>query len=167
MKLGLIGLVQAARKFDSDKGMTFSTFAVPCIRNAICFEYRKSKAVSRKSNENVLYLSSPSIDGEEGTELGNIIPDDFDMEEHIEKIEERELLNRAISSLQEREQLAIKYYYFNNLNQEEIAKLIGTSQANASRILNKALNKLRKYMNEDEMYSKYRRNFDGSGGDEE
>ena len=158
--LGLEGLIKAAKNFDVDKGMTFSTFAVKCIHNAITFEIRKSKALMRKSEENVLYLSHASVEGDENTALENIIPDDFDMDEYIEKKEEKELLNRAISSLSDVEQKAIKYYFVNELIQEDIAKLLGMSQANASRVLKRAINKLRTYMLEDEKYSKYRRNFE-------
>lgn len=75
MRNGLIGLIQAARNFDTSKGMAFSTFAVTCIRNSINLEMRRQRAEFRKSNDNVLYFSSSYADDDDGATLENIIPD--------------------------------------------------------------------------------------------
>lgn len=68
------------------------------------------------------------------------------MEEYIEKEDEKTLLYKAITCLKDRERKVIKYYFYNELNQEEIAKLVGVSQAQISRILIRAVNKLRVYL---------------------
>lgn len=52
---GTIGLLQAVEGFDSSRGLSFSTFAVPRIRGAILDELRKQdrvpRSVRRKSRE--------------------------------------------------------------------------------------------------------------------
>jgi RNA polymerase sigma factor FliA len=44
---GYVGLVQAARKFDPDRGALFATFAIPRIRGAILDAMRRDSLVSR------------------------------------------------------------------------------------------------------------------------
>ncbi|HMC57408.1 MAG TPA: FliA/WhiG family RNA polymerase sigma factor [Gemmatimonadaceae bacterium] len=44
---GTIGLVQAAESFDSSRGLSFSTYAVPRIRGAVLDELRKQDHVPR------------------------------------------------------------------------------------------------------------------------
>jgi len=40
-QFGAVGLCQAAQKFDKDRGVQFSTYAVYCIRNTIILELEK------------------------------------------------------------------------------------------------------------------------------
>ena len=44
---GTMGLIEAIEKFDHDRGLAFSTFAVPRIRGAILDELRRLDSVSR------------------------------------------------------------------------------------------------------------------------
>jgi RNA polymerase sigma factor (sigma-70 family) len=55
-------------------------------------------------------------------------------------------LNNTISALENDEQKIIKYRYFNNLSQQETAKILGYSQVKVSRYEKRSLNKMQKYL---------------------
>lgn len=77
--------------------------------------------------------------GEEGFTLENVLTDTDTEEQLVEKI----ALNQAISRLSEREGLVVKLRYFHGLTQERVAKILGVSQVQVSRIEKKALGNLR------------------------
>lgn len=80
--------------------------------------------------------------GEEGFSLENVLSDT----ESEEKMVERIALMQAISKLPERENMVIKLRYFHALTQERVAKVLGVSQVQVSRIEKKALGHLRELM---------------------
>ena len=77
--------------------------------------------------------------GEEGFALEDILSDTQTEEKLVERIS----LQQAIDRLPEREMLVIKLRYFHSLTQERIAKVLGVSQVQVSRIEKKALDALR------------------------
>jgi RNA polymerase sigma-B factor len=88
---------------------------------------------------NATSLSTP-ISGEGSRELG----DTLGGEDHgFELTELRVALGPALDSLSEREQTILTLRFFGNLTQTEIAERIGISQMHVSRLLTKALTKLR------------------------
>ncbi|GAA2708534.1 RNA polymerase sigma factor SigF [Actinoplanes palleronii] len=88
---------------------------------------------------NATSLSTPiSADG--STELG----DTLGGEDHeYELAETRVALGPALASLDEREQKILTLRFYGNLTQSQIADQIGISQMHVSRLLTKALGKLR------------------------
>ena len=77
--------------------------------------------------------------GEEGFTLENVLTDTATEEQLLERI----ALNQAISNLPEREALVIRLRYFHGLTQDRVAKILGVSQVQVSRIEKKALGRLR------------------------
>ena len=77
--------------------------------------------------------------GEEGFTLEAILSDTESEERMLEKI----ALRQAISELPEREKTVISLRYFHGLTQERIAKVLGVSQVQVSRIEKKAIGILR------------------------
>ena len=77
--------------------------------------------------------------GEEGFTLENILTDTESEERLLEKI----ALRQAISELPEREKTVIQLRYFHGLTQDRIAKVLGVSQVQVSRIEKKAIGILR------------------------
>ena len=55
-------------------------------------------------------------------------------------------MKSAIGSLTEIEKEVIKLYYFQDITQKDIGKLLNTSQVQISRILEKSLSKMKKYL---------------------
>lgn len=80
--------------------------------------------------------------GEDGFTLENVLADSSTEEQLVEHI----ALNQAISALQERDALVIRLRYFHGLTQERVARVLGVSQVQVSRLEKKALGKLRELM---------------------
>lgn len=77
--------------------------------------------------------------GEEGFTLESVLTDTDTEEQLVERI----ALNQAIEKLSQRDSLVIKLRYFHGLTQERVAKILGVSQVQVSRIEKKALGCLR------------------------
>ncbi|GAA2888013.1 hypothetical protein Acy02nite_81860 [Actinoplanes cyaneus] len=85
-------------------------------------------------------LSTP-VSGEGSTELGETLGG---LDGGFEEAEARIALGPAMAALDEREQKIISLRFYGNLTQLQIAEQIGVSQMHVSRLLTKALAKLRK-----------------------
>ena len=79
--------------------------------------------------------------GEEGFSLELVLSHGNPEEDMIERI----ALRQALEQLGERDRLVIELRYFHGLTQERIARIIGVSQVQVSRIEKKALGQLRQY----------------------
>lgn len=80
--------------------------------------------------------------GEDGFTLEDILTDSCTEEQLVERIALRE----AIGRLPERETMVIRLRYFHDLTQERVAKILGVSQVQISRIEKKALGHLRQML---------------------
>ena len=80
--------------------------------------------------------------GEEGFSLENILTDTESEETMVERI----ALRQAIERLPERERTVVQLRYFHALTQQRVAKVLGVSQVQVSRIEKKALELLRELM---------------------
>lgn len=80
--------------------------------------------------------------GEEGFTLENVLTDTESEDRMVEKI----ALRQAVEGLPERERMVIQLRYFHSLTQQRVAKVMGVSQVQVSRIEKKALEKLRQFM---------------------
>lgn len=145
--VGMIGLVKACRTYDKEKGYTFSTYAYKVIKHEILRELKKENTEIRKSNKNTISLNTLlSFDGNEEITLQDKIPDDFNLEEHIETKEENEKLYTMIKTLTKKEQETICLYYgigCKSLNGREIAEKLGVSRELIYKRKERALEKLR------------------------
>ena len=79
--------------------------------------------------------------GEEGFSLEQVLTSGNPEEEMIERI----ALAQALEQLGSRDRLVIELRYFHGLTQERIARIIGVSQVQVSRIEKKALAQLREF----------------------
>ncbi len=89
--------------------------------------------------------ATQSIDretGEEGFSLEDVLTDT----ESEERLVERISLKQAIGKLPERERTVVQLRYFHGLTQDRVAKLLGVSQVQVSRIEKKALAGLRELL---------------------
>jgi RNA polymerase sigma-B factor len=89
---------------------------------------------------NAVSLSTPTGDGERATELGDMLGGE---DGEFELAELRVALGPALASLDEREQKILTLRFYGNLTQSQIADQIGVSQMHVSRLLARALTKLR------------------------
>ncbi|WP_250034426.1 SigB/SigF/SigG family RNA polymerase sigma factor [Paractinoplanes maris] len=94
---------------------------------------------------NATSLSTPvSADG--NTELGETLGGE---DREFEIAEFRASLSPALATLDEREQRIVHLRFYGNLTQSQIAEQVGISQMHVSRLLTKALAKLRGQLGED------------------
>lgn len=143
--VGMIGLIKGANKYDKSLGYSESTYLYRCIYNALLMEIRKKSSGRRIPDYKTTSLSSVI---EDNITLEDIIPDDLDIEEDLVKKEQINQLMNEVSNLSKDEQRVINYTFgingYDEMRQTDIADLMELSQAQVSRIKNRALKKLRK-----------------------
>lgn len=147
--VGVTGYTKALVSFDKTKGAKFSTYAINCIKNEILFFLRKEN----KYMQNTTSLNTILAKDKNGNnlELEETISDnelnDTSLEDTILKDETRQILLKAIDELSEKERLIILYRFGLDRGikktQKELADEINMSQANVSKIQEKALKKLK------------------------
>ena len=90
-------------------------------------------------------LSTP-VSADQGMELGDTLGEN---DHGFEMAELRMVLGAAMTSLDEREQTILSLRFYGNLTQSDIAAKIGISQMHVSRLITRALAKLRTELNAD------------------
>ena len=145
ISIGTIGLIKAISTFNSGKGIRLATYAAKCIENEILMYFRNQKKASQD-----VYISDPIDTDKDGNALTliDIIADDFDVVEEIEKKIKLQKLEKFIfTALDKRERQIICMRYGINgskeLTQREIASKLGISRSYVSRIETGALKKLK------------------------
>lgn len=154
ISVGTIGLIKAVNSFRPEKNIKLATYAAKCIDNELLMMLRTEK---RKSKEVSMY--DPIGTDKEGNEISLIeivaeqssdVIDDYIFNERIEciKINIDNVLTR-------REQMVIRYRYGLNgdreYTQNEIAGMLDISRSYVSRIEKKALNKLKKLLEQNKL----------------
>jgi len=194
MSAALVGLINAAERFDESKGVLFRTFAEHRIRGAIFDEVRKLDWFSRSLREKHTRLSHAINDLEkrygrypEEEEVAAAMHMDIDAYHELlsqvchlgcvslhetldnsadgrsflenladvngktamSKIEANELTRKIaghLEKLTEKERLVISLYYYEELNQKEIAEVLEVSEGRISQLHSQALIKLKAKM---------------------
>jgi RNA polymerase sigma-B factor len=169
VQVASLALVKAVDRFEPDRGVAFSTYAVPTIVGEIKRYFRDQTwdvHVSRDLRERAMRAmrddaESPDIDarraaiayraasldapqrGCDGADvtLGETIGYD---DERLATAEQRADLSGLVACLSPRERAVLRLRFEHDLTQAEIAGLLGVSQLHVSRILRRALERLRK-----------------------
>lgn len=148
LQIAYTQLTIAANRFDESRGYKFSTYAFPFIKNGLLRHANRDKAYNIRRNEPHHYKVY-SLDlvfdnnGDKPTPAEDILNTGNEFEDElINNID----LKSAIGSLTEIEKEVIKLYYFQDITQKDIGKLLNTSQVQISRILEKSLSKMKKYL---------------------
>ena len=151
LSIGTIGLIKAASTFNPDYGNKFATYAIRCIDNEILMYFR-----GRKKTKGDVSLYEPIGVDKEGNQIHLVDVLDVEDEDVIDKIIKETQLKKVADSidyvLSDRELLIIKLRYglgdSRCYTQNEIAKGLGISRSYVSRIEKKALEKLKKLLNQ-------------------
>lgn len=151
ISVGNLGLAKAINSFSLDKNTQFATYAAKCIENEIlmCIRANKKHRETKSLYEPIGY----DKDGNDITLIDLIKEDEEDSYKEVEQTFLQESLTKVINAtLNEREIGILKLRYglsgSNVYTQEEIAKKYKISRSYVSRLETKALNKMRKYINE-------------------
>lgn len=194
MSAAMVGLINAADRFDESKGILFSTFAEHRIRGAIFDEVRKLDWFSRSLREKhsrltqtianlekkygrtpdeeevaaamhldmdtyhnilrqVCHLGCVSLhetldNSNEGRSFLENLADTNGVDP-LAKIEASELTMKVAEQLEkltEKERLVVSLYYYEELNQKEIAEVLEVSEGRISQLHSQALIKLKTKM---------------------
>ena len=153
ISIGSIGLIKAIESFKPDKGTQLATYASRCIENEILMTMRTSK----KHRSNVS-LNEPIGVDKDGNELVimDMLCDDCSVIEDVENsIMMEKLLRITKAVLDEREYEIIRLRYglggCGALTQREVAKKFNISRSYVSRIEKKALEKIKRSVNKEDL----------------
>lgn len=147
ISVGIIGLIKAIDSFDYSKGVQLSTYAARCIDNEILMLIRANKKHKNVVSLNNLY----STDNEENDlELMDILAaEDEEIFEQVETnimMEKLKILIDRNLSGREKEIIELRYGLGKNkpMTQKDVAKLLGISRSYISRIESKAIDIIKK-----------------------
>ena len=146
ISIGTIGLIKGITTFDQSKGARLATYAARCVENEILMHFRSQ----RKSSQDVS-LSDYIETGADGAALSlmDVVSDDEDLTDAICRKESAHRVRMAVDSCltqQEKTVIQMRYglSYEPPLRQREVADKTGISRSYVSRIEKRALEKLRK-----------------------
>ena len=150
ISIGTIGLIKGISTFDASKGARLATYAARCVENEILMHFR----AMRKSAQDVS-LSDYIETGADGAALSlmDVVAEDSDLLERVSTREQirqlRESLERELTE-QEKTVVQLRYGLTGQapMRQREVAQITGISRSYISRIEKKALEKLRKAIEE-------------------
>lgn len=156
--IAMVGYAKALNKFDTDRDVKFSTYAINCIKNEILFFLRKEKRHMKNniSLNTILSLDKNGNDLQLEEIISNSNSEEKSLEEMVIDEDNKEFLNMALEQLSPKEQYIVTYRYGLDRGiiktQKEIADTIGMSQANVSKIQKMALNKINEILKEYEIF---------------
>lgn len=140
--IGLIGVVKAVNTFDPDKGVKFTAYATPIIRNEILMTFRKKRIISVFSLDKPYQLGN----GEE-VSYADMIADNRQFEEDvIANMQVEQMVDFMNKNLSENEKRVISLKN-RGKTQNQIAEICGLSQTQVSRIIAKACEKCKRKFN--------------------
>ena len=144
ISIGTGGLIKAVNTFCADKNIKLATYASRCIENEILMYIRKNSGKCEVSIDEPLHVD---WDGNELL-LSDILGDEENgVSYELEQREEREMIRRAVSALDEREREIIEMRDGmggkREYTQKEAADALGISQSYISRLEKKILLRLR------------------------
>lgn len=159
MQSAMLGLVQAAHRYRPERGVRFSTFAVPRIRGAIVDSMRAADWVPRTVRQKLrdddfvpavhhFHAAFPSDSDEH---RGEFLEDTRveRPENGAERNELKEQLAKAIQALPDQQKTVIMLGYYKGLRLTEIANTLGVTRGRVSQIHSQAVGALRKALDPD------------------
>lgn len=150
ISIGTIGLIKGITTFDASKGARLATYAARCVENEILMYFRAQK----KSGQDVS-LSDYIETGTDGTALSlmDVVGEEEDLLETVFTRQRIEALRKAVDRVltdQERQVVLLRYGLggVKASRQREVAQMLGISRSYVSRIEKRALEKLRRELEE-------------------
>ena len=151
MSIGTIGLIKGISTFDASKGARLATYAARCVENEILMHFRSQKKTAQDVS-----LSDFIETGSDGAALSlmDVVAEEEDLLEQISGREQRAQVRRAVDAVlteQERQVICLRYGLdgVKASRQREVAQMLGISRSYVSRIEKRALEKLRKALEQE------------------
>lgn len=151
-QFGIEGLSEAIDRFDPDYGTKFETYAIQRIRGKIYDELRKYTPKFEMACEHDGIISAGSTNlslnhtviEDEGMQLYEMLPGEFDIPDHLlEKNELKDKLIDLIKGLNERDRTILSLYYYEELNYQDISKLLHITVSRVSQLHSKIIKSLK------------------------
>ncbi len=147
ISIGTVGLIKGISSYRPDRGVRLATYASRCVENEILMYFRSQ----RKSAGDVSLSDALDNDGEGGLSIQDVLYEEDDILERLALKEDSRRLRRLVATeLDRREQEIVSLRYGldgkSALPQREVAARLGISRSYVSRLEKKALEKLRKGM---------------------
>ncbi|MDR0936082.1 MAG: RNA polymerase sporulation sigma factor SigE [Oscillospiraceae bacterium] len=146
VSIGTIGLIKAVNTFNPDKNIKLATYASRCIENEILMFLRKTTNYRRD-----ISLDEPLNTDWDGNELllSEVLgTEDDSVSRPLEDDAEKQVLYRAMGSLDERERDIISLRFGlghpREFTQKEVADSMGISQSYISRLEKRIISRLRR-----------------------
>ena len=149
ISIGTVGLIKGITSYRPDRGVRLATYASRCVENEILMYFRSQ----RKSAGDISLSEALDNDGEAGLSMQDVLHEEEDILERLAMKEDSRRLRQLVgTALDEREREIIELRYglggLPPLPQREVAGKLGISRSYVSRLEKKALEKLRKRMEE-------------------
>ena len=146
LQAGMMGLVEAAQRYDPAQEVAFSTFAMLRIRGAMLDAIRQSdRTRERCGRRRAVVMSLERERTESGRTLGDVLEDPV-----TGRLEEqgcaRAMVAEALARLPRRWQVVLDLYYRQGWTFREIGEELGVGESWASQLHRKAIEALRKAM---------------------
>ena len=138
-QIGCIGLIKAIDNFDTTLNVRFSTYAVPMIIGDIVY--------ALDAIQSPMSLYEPVYT--EGGDTLYIMDQLSDKKNKEENWVQNLALQDAVARLNERERQIIRMRFYEGQTQMEVAREIGISQAQVSRLEKSALRSMRNYLSDE------------------
>ena len=151
VSVGTLGLIKAVNTYKPDAKTPLSTYAARCIENEVLMHFRGN----RKSAGDLSLSYSIDTDSDGNSlSLIDVLADEEDMSERVVQTDLCRRLSKLVDdALDEREAEILRLRYGLSggaaLTQRETAKLCGISRSYVSRLEKKALEKLKRKMEEE------------------
>ncbi|KUO61090.1 RNA polymerase subunit sigma [bacterium BRH_c32] len=151
-QFGIEGLSEAIDRFDPDFGTKFETYAIQRIRGKIYDELRKyspkyetaldSDSISVNTTKRVSL--NKTVHEDDGMQVYELISDNgLEPDDILEKSETKTKLIALIKELNERDRTILSLYYYEELNYQDIAKLLNITVSRISQIHSKIIKQLK------------------------
>lgn len=144
---GCLGLIRAIERFRPDYGVQFSTYAYPVITGTIknyLRERRRLLGQHRRAGLEPAAWDSPPTEGEELHSpdsleaLAGQVEGDF-----TNQVLDRLLAGSLLGRLPRLERQIVKHFFYDDLTQREVARIVARSTSRISRVLRRALERIR------------------------
>ena len=142
VQVGSIGLLESIDRFDPQRGSDLPSFAVPTITGVIKRHLRDRSTIVRMPRPLAERARKPvCVSLVEG--VSSEIDEAMQTDGAFDASEERLLLAAGFRALAPRERRILKLRYFGGLSQIEIAREVGLSQIQVSRLIRASLDRMR------------------------
>jgi len=145
---GCLGLIRAIERFRPDYGVQFSTYAYPVISGTIKNYLRDRRRLLGKSRwvHEESEFGVPDTYAAEGEEL--LPPEVLETlagaeGDFADEVVDRMLAKSLLGRLPALERRIVQHFFYDNLTQREVARIVARSTSRISRILRQALEKIR------------------------